>query len=258
MIQIEHLVPDRRQLAERGSRPRIDRQRIGAHGLRPLILQQYVALAHLDEGIAALGQHEADIGLRPLDPRGLDRVADLERQVGADQIGGHCRLRLYRDRGQAIEPPRRRGQHDLQTSRLPVGGGFALQGRDGGGVIIAQRLHQTNRQLLVLARPRRNLGRIGSLALALTQRRQPLELIVQVQLGEPAHIHVIADVGGTLALDISGGLERGRLEAAQRRQRLGKLRVLGRDRTDRLARRERLGRLRTRQGRGGLGNRNGR
>ena len=221
VVETEHRIPGGHQLPEARARTGIDRQRIGAGRLVRLVVEQDVAVADLDEGIALLRQDQADVRLRRLDARGLDRIADLQRQVARDEVGRDDRLGFDLDRRQAIQPPRGRRDGGAQTARrFAVGAGLRLDQRNRGAVIIAERLHQPHRQPLVLARPGRDLGRIRRLALALLQGGQRLELVLQPQFLQAGQHRVVPDFGRVGALDVGGGLQRRRIELRQRDQRL--------------------------------------
>ena len=98
MVEPEDRIPGGHQLPEARAGAGIDRQRIGAGRLVRLVVEQDVAVADLDEGIALLRQDQADVRLRRLDARGLDRIADLQRQVARDEVGRDDRLGFDLDR----------------------------------------------------------------------------------------------------------------------------------------------------------------
>ncbi len=225
MLDVEHRVAFGAQLPERGARPRIHGQRIGTGRDLRLVVEQDVALADLDERIAHLRQHQRDIGLRPLDPVRLDRIADLQRQLAAHQIRRNGLRGLHVDRAERVEPSRLRADDCLQPPGL-FGHGFDR--RDCGRVIIAERLQQPDDQRLVFLRARRNLRRVRRLAAAL-QRGQGLVARLEpvAGIGQTLNLRVVTDLGRILVLDVRSSRQWCRVVARERGKRHDQLRIFG-------------------------------
>ena len=211
---------------------RADRHRQGIERAAGLRIEQYVALADFGERIGVFGQRQRDLGFGAEHARGDHRLAGIERQVAADQVGRERRCGLDDDVGIGEALARRDIEHRGQWLSV-----FGLRPVDPGGDLRVEPAlggEQFLEQRAVLADPAGQLGEVGGAALAAAQRRAVIERIGEIGVarlvgaGEAVDLHAVADLDDLAVILGFGESHRGDLEAFQRRQRPCQLRIADR------------------------------
>ena len=220
---------------------RTDRDRQRVIGPAGILIKQHIALTHLAKRIAVFGQRERDLGFLDQHLLGADRIAELQAQVVTDQAGRHGRLGLDGDAGVSEALAQRNLDHREQ--RLAVRRLGAVEPSRDLRVEPALAGEQFPDQRHILARAAGDLRGIGGLALAPAQRRQVVEAVGEISIGqrvgwvEPGQLDLVSDrhvAGIRRRID---ELDLFDLELFERRERLGQLGIADRcvaDHLDRL------------------------